>query len=182
MLTCGSPTREGKMQHVTLDIDLVDEDFFNDGAMFDGSSIAGWKAINESDMTLMPDPTSARLDPFYAQQTLSLFCNILEPNSGESYNRDPRSTALRAEEYLKSTGIGDTFISDLKLSFSCLTMYGFHPTPTILALRWTARNCPTIPALNMRRAIWVTARAPKAAISRSILSTAVRTCAAKCSP
>ena len=55
----------GKMQHVTLDIDLVDEDFFNDGAMFDGSSIAGWKAINESDMTLMPDPTSARLDPFY---------------------------------------------------------------------------------------------------------------------
>ena len=98
----------GKMQHVTLDIDLVDEDFFAEGTMFDGSSIAGWKAINESDMVLMPDCSTAKLDPFYAQQTLTLFCNILEPNSGESYNRDPRSTAVRAEEYLKSTGIGDT--------------------------------------------------------------------------
>ena len=98
----------GKMQHVTLDIDLIDDDFFAEGTMFDGSSIAGWKAINESDMVLMPDTSTARLDPFYAQQTLTLFCNILEPNSGEAYNRDPRSTALRAEEYLKSTGIGDT--------------------------------------------------------------------------
>ena len=74
----------GKMQHVTLDIDLVDEDFFAEGTMFDGSSIAGWKAINESDMVLMPDCSTAKLDPFYAQQTLTLFCNILEPNSGES--------------------------------------------------------------------------------------------------
>ena len=98
----------GKMQHLTLDTDLIDEDFFAEGTMFDGSSIAGWKAINESDMVLMPDCSTAKLDPFYAQQTLTLVCDILEPNSGESYNRDPRSTAVRAEEYLKSTGIGDT--------------------------------------------------------------------------
>ena len=98
----------GKMQHLTLDQSLIDEDFFVEGTMFDGSSIAGWKAINESDMVLMPDLSTARLDPFYAQQTMTLFCDILEPNSGDGYNRDPRSTALRAEEYLKSTGIGDT--------------------------------------------------------------------------
>ena len=98
----------GKMQHVTLDSSLVDEDFFNEGTMFDGSSISGWKAINESDMCLMPDTGTAKMDPFYAQPTLTLFCNIVDPSTGESYNRDPRSTALRAEEYLKSTGIGDT--------------------------------------------------------------------------
>ena len=98
----------GKLQHVTLDSALVDEDFFTDGTMFDGSSIAGWKAINESDMTLMPDPATARLDPFYAHPTLTLFCSVLEPSSGAPYNRDPRSTASRAEAYLKSTGIGDT--------------------------------------------------------------------------
>lgn len=98
----------GKLQHLTLHRDLVDEDLFTDGTMFDGSSIAGWKAINESDMTLMPCPETAVLDPFYARQTLSIFCNILDPNTGESYNRDPRSTALRAEAYLKTTNIGDT--------------------------------------------------------------------------
>jgi len=98
----------GKMQHVTLDASLIDEDFFSEGAMFDGSSIAGWRAINESDMCLMPDPASARLDPFYAQPTLSMFCTISDPVTGEDYNRDPRAMALRAEAYLKSTSIGDT--------------------------------------------------------------------------
>lgn len=98
----------GKMQHVTLDSSLVDEDFFAEGTMFDGSSIAGWKAINESDMILMPDPSTVSMDPFYAEPTLTLFCDILDPASGEPYNRDPRTTALRAEAYLKSTGIGDT--------------------------------------------------------------------------
>ena len=98
----------GKMQHVTMDASQVDEDMFADGVMFDGSSIAGWKAINESDMTLMLDPETAHLDPFFAQNTMAIFCDILEPNSGEAYNRDPRMTAKKAEAYMKSTGVGDT--------------------------------------------------------------------------
>lgn len=98
----------GKMQHVTFDVSMVDEDFFTEGQMFDGSSIAGWKAINESDMILMPDCSTATIDPFYAQTTLAVFCDILEPTTGELYERDPRGTAKRAEAYLKSTGIGDT--------------------------------------------------------------------------
>ena len=98
----------GKMQHVTMDASVVDEDMFADGVMFDGSSIAGWKAINESDMTLMPDPETAEVDPFFAQPTLAIFCDILEPLTGEAYNRDPRTTAKKALAYLQSTGIGDT--------------------------------------------------------------------------
>ena len=98
----------GKMQHVTFDESLVDEDAFADGVMFDGSSIAGWKAINESDMTLMPDVTTAHMDPFYGQSTLALFCDVLEPETGEGYERDPRMTAKKAEAYVKQTKIGDT--------------------------------------------------------------------------
>ena len=98
----------GKMQHVTMDMTIVDEDMFAEGVMFDGSSIAGWKAINESDMTLMPDTDSAHIDPFFAQPTLAVFCDILEPGSGEAYNRDPRTTALKAEAYVKQSGVGDT--------------------------------------------------------------------------
>ena len=98
----------GKMQHLTMDSKLMDEDAFADGVMFDGSSIAGWKAINESDMTLMPEPDTSHIDPFFAQSTLAIFCDILDPVSGEGYERDPRMTAKRAESYLKSTGIGDT--------------------------------------------------------------------------
>ena len=99
---------KGKLQHVTMDVSAVDEDMFADGIMFDGSSIAGWKAINESDMVLMPDAETAHMDPFFAQSTMAIFCDILEPLSGEAYNRDPRGTAKKAEAYLKSTGIGDT--------------------------------------------------------------------------
>jgi glutamine synthetase len=98
----------GKMHHLTLDQSLVDEDFFAEGTLFDGSSIAGWKAINESDMVLMPDASTAGMDPFYAEPTLTVFCNIIDPATGESYNRDPRSTALRAEAYVKASGVGDT--------------------------------------------------------------------------
>ena len=99
---------KGKLQHVTMDAEKMDDDAFADGVMFDGSSIAGWKAINESDMVLMPDPDTAHADPFFAQSTMAIFCDILEPNTGESYERDPRGIAKKAEAYLKSTGIGDT--------------------------------------------------------------------------
>ena len=97
----------GKWQHVTLDQSMADEDLFADGTMFDGSSIAGWKAINESDMTLMPDPTTAAMDPFFAAPTLSIVCDVLEPSTGEPYERDPRGIARKAEAYAASAGIGD---------------------------------------------------------------------------
>ncbi len=98
----------GRLQHVTLVVDLVDEEFFEEGFMFDGSSIAGWKSIDQSDMKLIPDPDSIYIDPFYAEKTMCIHCNVVEPDTGEPYSRDPRGTALKAEAYLKSTGIGDT--------------------------------------------------------------------------
>jgi glutamine synthetase len=98
----------GKWQHVTFDVGMIDEEIFAEGTAFDGSSIAGWKAINESDMTLVPDPDSAFIDPFFAQTTLVLVGDIIDPISGESYNRDPRSIAKKAEAYVKQLGIGDT--------------------------------------------------------------------------
>ena len=97
----------GKLQHVTVDVDLVDEDFLEEGFMFDGSSIAGWKSIENSDMKLMADTTSAYVDPFYAEKTICIHCSIVEPDTGEAYERDPRGTAQKAEAYLKSSGIGD---------------------------------------------------------------------------
>ena len=97
----------GKLQHVTVMADQVDEDFLAEGFMFDGSSIAGWKSIDQSDMKLMPDGNSAYMDPFYAEKTLCLHCSVVEPDTGESYDRDPRGTAERAEAYLVSSGVGD---------------------------------------------------------------------------
>ncbi len=98
---------KGKEQHVTLPVSAVDEDLFEDGKMFDGSSIAGWKGINESDMILMPDKDTAMLDPFFMDKTLLVRCDIVEPSTMQGYERDPRSIAKRAEAYLKSTGIAD---------------------------------------------------------------------------
>lgn len=98
----------GKWHHLTMCADFVDEDAYVDGIMFDGSSINGWKAINESDMTLIPDATTACLDPFAAQPMVIVFCDIIEPTTGQGYGRDPRSVAKKAEAYLASTGIGDT--------------------------------------------------------------------------
>ena len=98
----------GKEQHVSIPTRLVTEDFFVDGKMFDGSSIAGWKGINESDMILMPDASTAMIDPFYEETTLLLRCDVVEPTTMQGYNRDPRSLAKRAEAYLKSTGIADS--------------------------------------------------------------------------
>ena len=97
----------GKLQHVTVMSDQVDEDFLDEGFMFDGSSIAGWKSIDQSDMKLMPDTSSAYMDPFFAEKTLCVHCSVLEPDTGEKYERDPRGTAEKAEAYLKSSGIGD---------------------------------------------------------------------------
>ena len=98
----------GKLQHVTVINDEVDEDFLAEGFMFDGSSIAGWKSIDKSDMKLMPDLNSTYMDPFYAEKTICIHCDVLEPDTNEHYDRDPRGTARKAEAYLQSSGIGDT--------------------------------------------------------------------------
>jgi len=98
----------GKEQHVTVPSHTIEEELFTDGKMFDGSSIAGWKGINESDMILLPDASTAFIDPFFEDPTLVLSCDVIEPATGQGYGRDPRSLAKRAEAYLKSTGIADT--------------------------------------------------------------------------
>jgi glutamine synthetase len=98
----------GKQHHVSFPAHAIDAGTFEDGKMFDGSSITGWKGINDSDMVLMPDPSSAVLDPFAAHPTLNLVCDVLEPSTMQAYSRCPRSIARRGEAYLKSTGIADT--------------------------------------------------------------------------
>ena len=101
---------KGKEQHISIPSHQVDADFFEEGKMFDGSSVAGWKGINESDMVMMPDASSAVLDPFTEDATLNIRCDILEPATMQGYDRDPRSIAKRSEEYLRSTGIADTVL------------------------------------------------------------------------
>ena len=107
----------GKWQHIAQAASTVDEGMLEEGIMFDGSSISGWKDINDSDMTLLPDCSSAVLDPFAAQTSLILFCDVVEPTTGEAYSRDPRSVGHRAEAYLKYTGIGDSVLFGPELEF-----------------------------------------------------------------
>ncbi len=107
----------GKWQHTAQSLATIDEGTFSDGIMFDGSSIAGWKDIAQSDMCLLPDPDSAVMDPFAAQAALILFCDVIEPTTGQPYERDPRSTARRAEAYLNQTGVGDTAFFGPELEF-----------------------------------------------------------------
>ncbi|MBD1558553.1 glutamate--ammonia ligase [Vibrio sp. S9_S30] len=101
---------KGKEQHISIPAHQIDADFFEEGKMFDGSSVAGWKGINESDMVMMPDASSAVLDPFTEDATLNIRCDILEPATMQGYDRDPRSIAKRAEEYMRSTGVADTVL------------------------------------------------------------------------
>jgi len=134
---------KGKEQHVTVPVSEVDEDMFEDGKMFDGSSISGWKGINESDMILMPDPNTAVVDPFFQDITVNLRCDIVEPTTMEGYERDPRSIAKRAEEYLKSTGIGDTAF--------------FGPEPEFFILddvRWGTDMSGTFAKIDSEEAGW----------------------------
>ena len=112
----------GKLQHLTMDSTAVDEEMLNDGVFFDGSSIAGWKAINESDMILKPDLSRKVIDPFTSHNTLVLFCDILDAVKKDPYERDPRGIAKKAEAYLKETGIGDKAFLDLSQNFLFLTM------------------------------------------------------------
>ena len=133
----------GKMQHVTMETSEMNEDAFAEGVMFDGSSIAGWKAINESDMTLMPDPETAHMDPFFAQSTLAIFCDILEPSTGERYERDPRGIARKAEAYLQQTGIGDTIYVGPEAEFFIFDDVRFSADPYNCGFRLNLSELPT---------------------------------------
>ena len=119
----------GKWQHVTFDVSMIEEDTFAEGQMFDGSSIAGWKAINESDMCLMPDPVTATIDPFFAETTMVIICDVLEPTTGEPYNRDPRGIAKKAEAMVKSMGVGDTMFFGPEAEFFVFDDVRYQTTP-----------------------------------------------------
>ncbi|MBB3974421.1 glutamine synthetase [Hansschlegelia beijingensis] len=134
---------KGKWQHVTFDVSMVDEDFFAEGQMFDGSSIAGWKAINESDMLLMPDVKTACIDPFFAASTLSVVCDVLEPTTNEPYERDPRGTLVKAEAYLKSLGIGDTIYFGPEAEFFVFDDVRFAATPYNTGFKLDSDELPT---------------------------------------
>ncbi len=138
----------GKEQHVSMPVNLVDDDFFTEGKMFDGSSIAGWKGIQESDMVLMPEAATAVMDPFADEKTLILRCDILEPNTMQGYERDPRSLGKRAEAYLKSTGIADSAY--------------FGPEPEFFILddvRWGASMAGCFYKVDSQEAEWNSERA-----------------------
>jgi glutamine synthetase len=134
----------GKEQHVTYPAADVNEDFFEDGKMFDGSSISGWKHINESDMILMPDDSSSVMDPFSDVSTVIVRCNIVEPATMQGYDRDPRSIGQRAEEYLKSTGIADSAL--------------FGPEPEFFVfdgVKWSSGMSGQMYQIHSEEAAWV---------------------------
>ena len=133
----------GKWQHVTFDVTMIEEDTFAEGQMFDGSSIAGWKAINESDMCLMPDPASATIDPFFAETTMVLVCDVLEPTTGEPYNRDPRGIAKKAEGMVKSMGVGDTVFFGPEAEFFVFDDVKYAASPYNTGFKLDSSEFPT---------------------------------------
>jgi glutamine synthetase len=137
----------GKEQHVTVPVSHFDMDKFESGHAFDGSSIAGWKGIEASDMILMPDPNTANIDPFMEETTLFMQCDVIEPSDGKGYDRDPRSIAKRAEAYLKSSGIGDTAY--------------FGPEPEFFifdSVRWQIDMSGCFVKINSEEASWSTGK------------------------
>jgi glutamine synthetase len=133
----------GKMQHVTADVSCVDEELFAEGYAFDGSSIAGWKGIESSDMLLMADMESAHIDPFFAQTTLAVFCDILEPTTGQAYERDPRSIVKKAEAYMKSTGVGDAVYFGPEAEFFMFDDVRFSAEPYNTGFRVDSTELPS---------------------------------------
>jgi glutamine synthetase len=133
----------GKVHHVTQDVSTIDLDVFADGMMFDGSSIAGWRDIHQSDMTLMLDPTTAHIDPFFAQTTMGIFCDVVEPTTGELYERDPRGIAKKAEAYMKSQGIGDTVYFGPEAEFFIFDDVRFTSDPYHTSFKVDSSELPT---------------------------------------
>ena len=132
----------GKWQHTAQHVSTVDADVFTDGFMFDGSSIAGWKAINESDMILMPDPSSAVLDPFAAKPSLILICDVIEPSTGQPYSRDPRSIAKKAQAYMKTAGVGDTAVFGPEAEFFIFDSVKFGTGPNFFVAQTESMEGP----------------------------------------
>ncbi|MBC6407366.1 MAG: type I glutamate--ammonia ligase [Rhodobacteraceae bacterium] len=130
----------GALHHVSLNASLVDEDLLEEGFMFDGSSIAGWKSIEASDMKLLPDTDSGYVDPFYAEKTMCLHCSVVEPETGEAYERDPRSTARKAETYLVASGIGDTAFFGPEAEFFLFDSVRFSNTINKVSYEVDARD------------------------------------------
>ncbi len=124
---------KGKWQHTTQHISTVDEDMFEDGVMFDGSSIEGWQAINESDMILKPDASTAVLDPFTAEPQLIVFCDIEDPGTGMPYTRDPRSTTRKALRYMESIEVGDTAYFGPEAEFFIFDNVRWNTDPNLMA-------------------------------------------------
>jgi glutamine synthetase len=133
----------GKVHHVTQDASTIDEGAFADGLMFDGSSIAGWRDIHQSDMTLMLDPDTAHMDPFYAQSTMGIFCDVVEPTTGELYERDPRGIAKKAEAYLKQTGVGDGVFFGPEAEFFIFDDVRFTTDPYNTGFKLDSSELPT---------------------------------------
>ena len=133
----------GKWQHVTFDVGMIDDDAFAEGLMFDGSSIAGWKAIHESDMCLMPDPVTATIDPFFAETTMIIVCDVLEPTTGEPYNRDPRGIAKKAEGLVKSMGVGDTIFFGPEAEFFIFDDVRYNVDPYNTGFRLDSAELPS---------------------------------------
>ena len=133
----------GKLQHTAQHVSTIDEDVFTDGIMFDGSSIAGWKAINESDMVLMPDPDTAIMDPFLAQPTLAIFCDVIEPSTGQPYKRCPRSIAKEALKFMGSAGIGDTAYFGPEAEFFVFDDVKFAAEPYHTGFKVDSSELPT---------------------------------------
>ena len=135
----------GKWQHLTVCTDLLEEDSFTEGLAFDGSSIRGWKSINASDMAMVPDASTAWIDPFYRHKTLSMICSIQEPRSGEAYDRCPRALAKRALNYLNSTGLADTAFSVQSPSSSSSTTSATAPVRAVPSTALTPSRLPGTP-------------------------------------
>ncbi|MEZ5924739.1 MAG: type I glutamate--ammonia ligase [Hyphomicrobiaceae bacterium] len=133
----------GKMHHVTQDVSTIDDEVFTDGIMFDGSSIAGWKDISSSDMTLVLDPQTAHMDPFFAQSTMAIFCDVVEPTTGELYDRDPRAIAKKAEAYLQHTGVGDRVFFGPEAEFFIFDDVRFTSDPYHTSFMLDSSELPT---------------------------------------
>ncbi|MGO7961218.1 type I glutamate--ammonia ligase [Rhizobium leguminosarum] len=132
----------GKLHHMTYDASMVDLNIFLDGIMFDGSSFAGWQAINTSDMTLMPDPMTGQMDPFSSMSTLTIKCDIVEPTTRQPYNRDPRGIAKKAEAYLRSTGIADTVYVGAEAEFFVFDDVKFSVDPYNTSFKLDSSELP----------------------------------------
>jgi len=169
----------GKEQHVSVPLSAFNEDKFSDGHAFDGSSIAGWKGIEASDMLLMPDAGTAFIDPFFQEPTLVLSCDVLEPGDGKAYDRDPRSIAKRAEAYLKAPAWATPLTSVPSPSSSCLTMCVGATKCLAPSSRSMNTKRPGTAARSSRVATRVTDLPSRVATSLCPPSTARKTCAPK---